>query len=114
VDAPERTFVTCSRISAAEKTVLSCSGVNPAERIALTCSAMGRAEQRPGGPDDHEQNNYDDDNAVQPVVIWGLSSESFGLAPLSCAFIVLNLFCLCFVRLLFLLVYHCFGAISLT
>jgi hypothetical protein len=128
-------------MSPAEKIALARSGVNAAERTALICSAMdragsGRAAARRGEPGDHEQNSDGDDVTIQPVVIRGISSAFFGLTPLSCSFIVLNLFSLCFcaisltqlscsfivlnlfslcfVRLLFFLFYRCFGAISLT
>jgi hypothetical protein len=79
-------------------------------RADLLRYGPGRAAARRGEPGDHEQNSDGDDDTVQPAVIRGLSSAFFRLTPLSCSFIVLNLFSLCFVRLLFLFFYRGFGA----
>jgi hypothetical protein len=69
--------------------------------LALLRRGQGRwGRGETGG---HEQNRDGDDDTAQPAVIRGISSAFFGLTPLSCASIILNLFSLCFARLLFLL-----------
>jgi hypothetical protein len=89
--------------------------VSAVEGIAVICSALDQVDG--AGRGDHgaqdQHSSDDDDDPVQPAVSRGLSSTFFGLTQLFCAFIILNLFSLCFVRLLFLLFYRCFGAISL-